>query len=471
MTNPRFELLVPTGFAAPTDLPASISVEVHHRMESLRAGYGAGSGAILVGGFDPTETLGHLEAIHSTPGLSGALVYLDRAPEGRSISLADGIWPSWARLPELVSEHMLLRTLVPANSTDPEELLLQHLFLRPDGLVTPVVDAARPALYSWPLLDCLLPEGTDPLAWRESLVARGLLRERTLVDRVRMCPTCRSGHLVFQERCPSCEGIDLQREEFIHCFPCGAVGTLAEFRDPNGLRCPKCRSMLRHIGADYDHPLDTQRCRSCGNVFGQASVAAKCLDCGTTTAPAGLVVTDIAELEITDAGRMAVRNGTLRDIHAVFDKERYAPAAQFEQNLQWLCDIGARYGSPVFCLLQLRIRNATELADRLGRPAMIVRLEEFARRLRTILRDTDIPTRFRDDQVTILMPHTDSEKAKLAVSRLGRLPEDSDFGEGSDKLEVEWVLEAVSETGGLRDGAAAIVARLSASSATTVQVR
>jgi GGDEF domain-containing protein len=471
LTNTRFELLVPTGFPAPEEIPASASFHIHHRMESLVEGYGPDSGAILLGGFQPSESLAFLEVIRSKPSLSGALVYLDRAPEGRAIALVDGIWPAWSRLSELVSEHMLLRTLVPAGSKDPEELLLQHLFAKPGSLVLPIVDPGRASLYSWPLLDCLLPEGTDPLSWRESLISRGLLRERTLVDRVRMCPSCRSGHLVFQERCPSCESIDLQREEFIHCFPCGAVGTIAEFRDPSGLRCPKCRTTLRHIGTDYDHPLDTQRCRACGNVFGQASVAARCLDCGSSSAPSALVVNDIAELEITDAGRMAVRNGTLRDIHAVFDKERYAPAAQFEQNLQWLCDMGARYGSPVFCLLQLRIRNATELADRLGRPAMIVRLEEFARRLRTILRDTDIPTRFRDDQVTILMPHTDSEKAKLAVSRLGRLPEDVDFGEGTDKLEVEWVLEAVSENGGLRDGATAVLARLSASTATTVRVR
>ncbi|MEN9354002.1 MAG: hypothetical protein RL318_1327 [Fibrobacterota bacterium] len=256
------------------------------------------------------------------------------------------------------------------------------------------------------------------------------------------------------------KAIDIHREEFVHCFPCGQVGPQSEFQDPEGLRCPKCRSVLRHIGADYDRPMENQRCRSCAHVFASPEVAAHCLDCDASTLPHQLQAENVSELELTDSGRLAVRTGSLQAIYAVFDKERFASPQYFEQSLSWFCMLWSRYKTSPFSILQLQVTNASELSLRIGRSSMIVHLKEFARRLRALIRDTDVTARLQEERITILMPFTNPDQARLAVNRLGDLSGGTATPQ-ENRLEVAWGLLSVPEDATGKEGQAALLARLS----------
>lgn len=430
----------------------------HDRLDDLIHGATQDS-VILLGDGEPDEVLAALRRLRRDYRLGANLMFCSRAVEGECEILSDGEWPDSKSLKKRVEEHNALLELLQEECQDPEDLLLRWSFLRPEANLRPLAMPFRSSLYTYPLLETLRPEGVASFEWRNSLVSRNLLKEESLVDRIRLCPSCSGGHLVFQERCPNCSSIDLHREEFIHCFPCGQVGPQSEFQDPEGLRCPKCRTVLRHIGADYDRPMENQRCRACTHVFSTPQVMARCLDCGTSTPPAQLHVESITELAITDAGRLAVRTGSLHAIYAVFDRERYATPQHFEQSLTWLCLLWARYKASPFSLLQLRVTNASELSLRIGRSSMILLLEEFARRLRTVIRDTDVTARLQEERITLLMPFTNADQARLAVQRLGDVSGKFQ-ATGEDRLQVAWGLLSIPEHATGKEGQAALLARL-----------
>ena len=172
-----------------------------------------------------------------------------------------------------------------------------------------------------------------------------------------------------------------------------------------------------------------------------------------------LHVENISELTLTDAGRMAVRTGSLKAIYAVFDRERYASPQHFEQSLAWLCLLWARYKSSPFCLLQLRVTNAAELSLRIGRSAMVLLLEEFARRLRAVIRDTDVAARLQEERITLLMPFTNTEQARKAVQRLGDVSGGFQPA-GEERLLVAWGLLGIPDDATGKEGHIALLARL-----------
>nr|WP_276570471.1 hypothetical protein [Halorhodospira halophila] len=89
----------------------------------------------------------------------------------------------------------------PLRSQD--EILLALLWSHPQMSLDPVRDWSAPELYRYPLLDALLDEGASEY-WLRSLRQRRLVEGDGLVDRVRLCPRCRHGHLSFVDLCPEC---------------------------------------------------------------------------------------------------------------------------------------------------------------------------------------------------------------------------------------------------------------------------
>lgn len=142
--------------------------------------------------------------------------------------------------------------------------------------------------YSYPLLDCLL--GSESAGSLPQLVSERLLQSEQLVDRVRLCNRCHSAHLNFVDVCPECAHIALEAKPAVHCFTCGHVDDQDAFMQQGALRCPKCVTTLRHIGVDYDRPLEKYLCLSCHARFMEAAVLARCHECGQASKPDDLVV-------------------------------------------------------------------------------------------------------------------------------------------------------------------------------------
>src|SRR5579871_5946385 len=73
----------------------------------------------------------------------------------------------------------------------------------------------------------------------DNLADSGYL-ERIFVERLMICPTCRSHSVNVHEACVTCNSSNLQTITSYFHFRCGYIGPESAFgKDPNGLRCPK----------------------------------------------------------------------------------------------------------------------------------------------------------------------------------------------------------------------------------------
>jgi len=274
------------------------------------------------------------------------------------------------------------------------------------------------------MLEAFAQTQDDSFIWAGSLLGRGVLEPGRLVSRVRLCPSCGSAHLNYIDRCPNCKGIDIRQTFFLHCFTCGNVAPQEEYHREGALQCPKCASALRHIGADYDRALENYQCRSCRHICTEPEVVAICLDCDIAAAPEDLEKLNIAELALSEKGRLAVRSGNLQSIYAVLDQLNYVNPDYFARTLDWMLGLGLRYKETVFSLLQLRMDNLPEIVVALGRARAALLMETFAERLRRLIRTTDVSTRTAENAFLLLLPHTEGAKAEILRDRIRKLAAD-----------------------------------------------
>jgi Thaumarchaeal output domain 1 len=143
----------------------------------------------------------------------------------------------------------------------------------------------------------------------EELVERGDA-ERVFFDRLTLCPNCENHALNVREICPSCGSAHLEPFTAIFHFRCGFVGPESAFgMEPGGLRCPKCRRLLKDLGTDYDSPGTFFECRSCTAQFQTAHIGGRCLACGCRfdqTAMQNVQQLDVFAYRITEKGRAAL---------------------------------------------------------------------------------------------------------------------------------------------------------------------
>jgi len=388
--------------------------------------------AVLLIGGDGKPLLEAVRELRASPLWCLMPVYLETGVARRGSALlaeldclVDGRVSSTGQALELAQ---LLREageeLATDAGTEADERLLCFLFGRPDRIISPLKDPQSPELYRYPLVEALC--GTaDSHAMVNSLLARGVIERQRLVERLRLCPDCAGAHLVYVDTCPSCTGMELQRDEAVHCFTCGHVATQRSFLSSGTLNCPKCRSRLRHIGVDYDRPLENHLCGDCGELFAEPEVLARCVYCDHAASPVDLVSREIGEFRLTDHGRMVARHGDGGDLGQVLDSINYLRVPVFELFLDWQLAVNQRY-QPCHCVLvALRLSNLRVLAERHGRARLGMLMQEFAERLQALVRKTDVCTRTSEQDFWILLPQTDEKGGEVFAARLQHLVEDS----------------------------------------------
>ncbi|WP_242510220.1 hypothetical protein [Halorhodospira halophila] len=87
---------------------------------------------------------------------------------------------------------------------------------------------------------------------------------------------------------PECDSLEIRTEIGLHCFSCGHVAPQRRFQKNGMLKCPNCYVTLRHIGEDYDRPLENQVCDHCQHMFMEGRVQARCMACGQVHEPNSL---------------------------------------------------------------------------------------------------------------------------------------------------------------------------------------
>ena len=202
--------------------------------------------------------------------------------------------------------------------------------------------------------------------------------------------------------------------------------------------CPNCRSKLRHIGADYDRPMENYVCRDCGRSFVEPAVIARCLTCGAENDPDALVPREIHALRLAPRGRTAARTGSLEDIYALLDNLNYVRPHHFEALVDWLLALCRRHREERFSLLGIRLRNIETLTDQLGRHRVAELIDGFAVRLREAIRRTDLSTRSSQRNLWLLLPKTDCPACTLLFQRVSEIGDQTRQPEGP-QLEFDLV--------------------------------
>lgn len=303
--------------------------------------------------------------------------------------------------------------------------LLTFLYSRDGKKLRPVLDPFSDGLYSYPLADYISGELMDSSRWISELLDQGYLEEGDLVDRIRACPKCGGAHLNYVDICPSCRSMDIRQVPFIHCFTCGRVGTQDAFLREGSLQCPYCETRLRHIGSDYDRPMENYLCSSCSQIFVEPEVSCRCLLCGEWSLTDALQVRSFREYSLSERGIMAVRTGTTDDMYSVFDSLNYTKPEPFRHILDWQLQLSDRPPVEPFSLMIISFPNIDDLKGTVGRARVTEMLEGLSKRLRESIRKTDVSTRTAENDLLLLLPKTGEKGAQSLAAKLKKLEEET----------------------------------------------
>ncbi|WP_456450932.1 TackOD1 domain-containing metal-binding protein [Hydrogenimonas sp.] len=300
--------------------------------------------------------------------------------------------------------------------------LMTYLYIRPGSEVVSFRHWSNEWIDTYPIAELLNDTGIETAKGLEILERRGLLEKSRLLDRLRLCPKCERPHHNFVDVCPVDHSIEIEKVDFIHCFTCGYVGPENEFYREGIFICPNCKTQLRHIGVDYDRPLESYLCAN-GHKFVEPDVVAECLYCGAKNAPDALVAREIHAYALTPEGALAVRAGEISDLYAILDRTNYVHPDYFTSLVDWLLRLHRREPDEEFSILAIRLLNIAELVDALGRAKVMEFLDELATRLRELLRNTDVTTRTNETDIWILLPKTPAKGCEIVEKRLEKLKE------------------------------------------------
>lgn len=345
----------------------------------------------------------------------------------------------------IANEINELREILPplVNMYDLDTKLLQYIFTRTNKSILPFLEWHRDTIYFYPLAECLAIDKTDIVTIINNLINRKLIQQFELIDRLHCCPKCNFPHINFIDVCPNCQSININETEFLHCFTCGHVAPEKDFLEGNRLHCPRCQAILRHIGADYDRPVENYHCNTCQENFSEPDVIAHCLICREKTETDELISNDIYSYKLSDLGQLNTRNNSITDIYSLLDNLNYLNPMYFNTQLNWIIHIAVRHTEINFGLLGIEIQGLDKIVAKQGRFIAHKVMEGAAGRIRHIVRDTDITTRTSSNRLWLLAPQTSLAGCNIISKRLNEIGELSLQDDGSQlKFKIVIVFSA-----------------------------
>ena len=355
------------------------------------------------------------------------LIYCCRDQDGWCEALGDGGCPADSNEIKANWRGWLERFRLFSQGASPERFesrVLAWLWLRDDGRIYALRDPQVPQYYRYPLLDALADnEPVNSFVWLGLMVQQDWLEEGVLVDRVRLCSDCGSGRLNYIDVCAECQAMDISRQPSLHCFTCGHVGPQESFLKDGVLLCPNCLNRLRHIGSDYDRPMENYRCRSCQAFFVDAEVQARCLDCGLSHTPDKLRVREVRDFRLAEAGRFRCRQEFSDRSAQHFGRLNLLGGKDFYDLLTWQIQLVRRYPEPSFSLIGLRFVNLAGTLSSLGEQRGHAFIDSVADRLKETVRETDRCSRSTEEFFWIMLPHTHGKGLETVKQRLGKVAE------------------------------------------------
>lgn len=375
----------------------------------------------VIDGKDPVYTQEALQQLRSHPDHYADLCYVYDSTAPTDNQLSDGELPNPKTLSGTIAETQQLDLLFKAiqdGLQTHEQWLMRFLLMRPNYVITPLHDWSHIRRYRYPILEVLGGPQIDTEAWLNRLVSQRILQSTELVDRQKECTFCKSAQLSFIDVCPNCSHIDINKQISLHCFTCGNVAPQDNFMSNGVLVCPNCSTQLRHIGSDYDRPLENYRCNSCSHYFIEGDVICRCAVCKQSMSPSELLQNDICSWKLSDHGRLTAMHGSASDLFEVFNQLNYIPYELYIHDLNWLLIQANRYKSTNFSVLGLYFANIPDLISEIGHHEVFQLLEGFSAHVRSLIRKTDLCARTVENTIWLLLPHTDEAGVTGLESRI-----------------------------------------------------
>ena len=339
--------------------------------------------------------------------------------------LGDGVWPidydlnGW----ELFTQRLNL-----FKDIDNIEPIIGWLGALNSRRLKPLLNSAKNAIYTYPILDAYLPKLDSQFRFVHTEQKMGLFEVDKEINRIRACSGCNSSHLNYVEVCPACSHFDIGEQSSLHCFTCGHVNEQQKFSRNGVLKCPKCLTQLRHIGVDYDRPLETHHCNSCAHNFVQTSTSANCLDCGKEHAIDQLIIRRVRSYKIGEQGEHMLRYGGHFSPPELSLKGK-VDTKYFLSVLSWTNSVARRHQEE-HLLVGMHLPGLTKYNEQYGEERTFALTEQITERLNGLFRESDICCQYRDDFVLLLMPKTPFKHLpvlKEKISKLCALIEEDDF--------------------------------------------
>ncbi len=417
----------------------------------------------LVLNIDATSAYPLVHALRQQP-LTRYLTMVTTHPMSALVdALTDGIATNHTEAEKLVIDQRKLRQafILSHDPRDYDTALLQFLYTRPEKILTPIRSLEDRNLYQYPLVECFVEHAIDinVIEWLNQLIERRLLERIELLDRLFCCSHCRSARLQFFNRCPLCQSIDISAERFFHCFTCGHVDIEERFVQYDRLRCPRCQEVLRHIGTDYDRPMENYHCQHCAENFTEPETQTRCLDCEKIMDPDKLQSTNLYSCKLSKVGKHSVLNHTITDVATTFNRLNYIAPNHFKYTINWLLRLAQRDKSISFTLMCIYFNNMDDLMARIGTHKMQMILQDYSKYLRELIRITDLSTHTDADCIWLLLPQTSTRGAFILKERIDAIP-DKLHVESSDKLESKITFLTTEDCDLANDTAESLFTRL-----------
>jgi hypothetical protein len=368
--------------------------------------------AFIVKSEDPAYVGQVLKQLRRDPDHATALAFIDGRCDEADRAVSDGALPasSAALLERIELTHNRAQAMRARNDDrSADTLLLEYMWLRPDSVLEPLADWRHPRRYRYPVLEALDRSDSDPDGILQRLDKRGLIERVALRDRQRECDHCGSAQLNFIDICPNCRSIEVDQHTALHCFNCGLIAPEERFVRGDQRQCPKCGNRLRHIGSDYDRPLETNVCHSCDHVFVEGEVEARCAICRHASPTTRLRLRKVHAWRLSGLGCLAAQGQAAGGGPVLFEPRQYLPYPQFVGSLEWSLKLvrEAEFG---FTLVGLHLENLEPLRGALGAGRTAELLEACTERLRESLGEADLATHADQETLFLLLPHADRKR-------------------------------------------------------------
>jgi hypothetical protein len=354
-----------------------------------------------------------LYEIHKTEKFWAWKIYVVRQTI-KSHFFSDGVFDK-QQIEKEWANHNIKHNSIKNNNVNK---LILWLWLDNKRTIKPYKDNEKSSIFTYPIIDAYHGEEKNHYNYLEYLSEQEIIKKGELINRIRGCNKCNSSYLNYIETCPSCESFNIEETSSLHCFNCGHVNDKNVFFKNNIIECPNCYTQLKHIGVDYDKPIENYKCNSCEHKFSESETRVLCLTCEHQNDVNDLNVHNIYEYnsgnELTDL----VKFGNQSNIPEL-NIEGKVPFKYFINMIEWINKIAIRHNQE-HLILTLKIKQTD---NNIKESEIISVVSSITNRLNNFLRNTDICCQPKPEIIMLFLPFTNHNSLSTIESKISCLEE------------------------------------------------